>query len=70
MVIRFASRSLELAEKNYSTIERELLAMVRAIQLFRRYLYNSVLTIVTDHNPLVYFNNLTANSYRLTKWHL
>ena len=69
-VICFSSRALKAAEKNYSTIERELLAIVWATQLFRPYLYNSVFTIVTDHNPLVYLNNLTISSNRLTKWRL
>ena len=68
--ISFASRSLKPAEKNYSVIERELLAIVWATSLFRPYLYNAEFTVVTDHNPLVYLNNLTIHSNRLTKWRL
>ena len=37
--INFASRSLNAAEKNYSTIERECLAIVLALHYFRPYIY-------------------------------
>ena len=69
-VISLASRSLKPAEKNYSTIEKELLAIVWSTSLFRPYLFNAEFTVITDHNPLVYLNNLTINSNRLTKWRL
>ena len=68
--IHFASRSLNSAERNYSTIERELLAIVYATDKFRYYLYGKKFTIITDHNPLVYLNNITLSSERLTRWRL
>jgi hypothetical protein len=69
-VIYYASRSLNKSERNYSTIDRELLAMVYAVDKFRYYLYGQHFTIITDHNPLVYLNNITLTSERLTRWRL
>ena len=57
--IYYASRSLNKAERNYSTIERELLAIIHAVDKFRYYLYGKQLTIITDHNPLTYLKNIT-----------
>jgi hypothetical protein len=68
--IHFASRSLSQAERNYSTIERELLAIIYAVDKFRYYLYGKKFKIITDHNPLVYLNNITLSSERLTRCRL
>ncbi|CAF0985152.1 unnamed protein product [Brachionus calyciflorus] len=69
-VIFYASRSLNNAERNYSTIERELLGIVYAVEKFRYYLYGTEFVIITDHNPLTYSHNLTLSSARLTRWRL
>ena len=69
-VVHYASRSLNTAERNYSTIERELLAIIYATDKFKYYLYGKKFTIITDHNPLVYLNNITLASERLTRWRL
>jgi hypothetical protein len=69
-VIYYASRSLNKAERNYSTIERELLGIIYAVEKFRYYLYGKKFIIQTDHNPLTYLNNLTLSSSRLTRWRL
>ena len=69
-VIYYASKTLSYAEQNYSTIERELLAIVFAVEKFRYNLMGNKFTIETDHNPLTYLNNLTLASSRLTRWRL
>lgn len=68
--VAFASRSLNKAEKNYPTIEKELLAIVWAVKHFRPYLYGKEFKIQTDHRPLVYLFNMRDPSSRLMKFRL
>ena len=51
--IAFASRSLNRAERNYSTTDREFLALVWGIKKFRQYLYGHDFECRTDHRPLL-----------------
>jgi len=55
--IAFASRNLSSIEKNYTTTEREGLAMVYALQKFRHYLLGSNLKMIMDHSTLKYLVN-------------
>ena len=50
--ISFLSKKLCKAEQNYSTFDRELLAMYIAIRNFRFYLEGREFCIFTDHKPL------------------
>lgn len=68
--IAYASRALNKAEKNYSTIEKELLAIVWSVQHYRPYLFGRHFNILTDHRPLVYLFSLKEPSSRLTKFRL
>ena len=51
--LSFYSRTLHKAERNYSTFDKELLAVHSAIRHFRHMLEGSQFTIQTDHRPLV-----------------
>ena len=51
-VIAYWSRQLHKAEHNYSTIEREALAVVGAVKEFYPYLYGFPFKLITYHNPL------------------
>ncbi len=51
--IAFASKALTPAESRYACIERELLAIVYAVERFHTYVYGRTIQVVTDHKPLV-----------------
>ncbi len=68
--ISFASRTLSKAEENYSTIEKELLAIVWAVKHFRPYLYGRRFTLFTDQKPLIYLFNLKEPNSKLVRWRL
>ena len=54
MPIGFISKTLSLAEKRYSTFDRELLAVYLAIKHFRYFVEGCVFRIFTDHKPLTF----------------
>lgn len=67
-VVSFASRTLNGHEKNYSTIEKELLAIVWATKYFRPYLFGRKFVIKTDHRPLVWLNNIKEPNAKIQRW--
>ena len=68
--IAFASKKLLPRECNYSTIEREALAIVWGVQKFERFLYGQHFILETDHQPLQYLNNAKFQNGRLMRWAL
>lgn len=68
--VSYASRTLNESEINYSTIEKELLAIVWATKYFRPYLFGRKFKIVTDHKPLQWVMNIKEPNSRLTRWRL
>ena len=50
--IAYASRSLNPAEKRYSQLDKEGLAIVFGVKKFHHYLFGRTFTICSDHKPL------------------
>lgn len=66
--IEYASRLLIAAERNYSTTEREALAVVWALNKFRGYIEGAEIIIGTDHQPLKWLFSLKTPIGRLARW--
>ena len=60
--LAFFSRKLSATEKNYSTYDRELLAIYSSVKHFRYLLEGQNFSILTDHKPLVFaFTQIRKN---------
>jgi len=57
--VAFHSRKFNSAQLNYSTFDKELLAIVDVVHHFRPVLSGCRFTILTDHKPLVAFPKQT-----------
>ena len=67
-VIYYASKTLDSAQENYTTTEKEFLAIVFALGKFRSYIVGSPVTIFTDHATLKYLLSKQDTKPRLTRW--
>ena len=67
-VIYYASKTLNDAQLNYTTTEKELLAIVFALDKFRPYLLGSKIIIYTDHAALKYLLSKKDTKPRLIRW--
>jgi hypothetical protein len=66
--ISFASRKLSLAKRNYTTIEREGLAMIYTLQKFRHYLLGFHFKMFTDHSTLKYLVKKPVLGGKICRW--
>ncbi|CAN6723515.1 unnamed protein product [Malus baccata var. baccata] len=67
-VIYYASRTLNDAQLNYSTTEKELLAVVFALDKFRSYLIGTKVIVFTDYAALKYLLTKNEAKPRLIRW--
>lgn len=66
--VAYASRLLTSAERNYSTTEREALAVVWAVEKFRGYIDGHSVRVASDHQPLKWLLTLKSPTGRLVRW--
>lgn len=68
----YFSKTFSKSQKNYSTIEKECLALVLALQHFEAYIISSSqpIKVFSDHNPLVFLHKLKGKNQRLRRWSL
>ena len=69
-VIAYASRTLDCAQVNYTTTEKELFAVIFALDKFRQYLVNSSVVVYTDHAAVRYLFQKPQSKARLLRWAL
>ena len=67
-MIYYASKTLDPAQSNYTTTEKEFLAVVFALEKFRSYIMGSPVTIFTDHAALKYLLSKQDTKPRLIRW--
>ncbi|GKF33679.1 reverse transcriptase domain-containing protein, partial [Tanacetum coccineum] len=66
--IHYASKTMTEAETNYTTTEKEMLAVVYAFEKFRSYLIMNKSIVYTDHSALKYLFNKKDAKARLLRW--
>ena len=70
--VAYLSQSLLPAERNYEIYDRELLAIVRALEAWRHYIMGGphAVCILTNHKNLTYFRSPQKLNRRQARWHL
>ena len=67
-VIAYASKTLNANQRRYCTMNKELLAVVTAIELFKYYLTGRHFTVVTDHASLTWLHNFKEPEGVVARW--
>lgn len=70
--VGYFSKKFLKHQLNYSTIEKEALALLMALQHFEVYIGSSSLPVIvfTDHNPLVFLSRMKNSNQRIMRWSL
>jgi len=68
--VAYSSRKLSDSEVKYSTVERDLLAVVFGVEKFKFYLLGKAFILEVDHQPLVYLRRFKGSNPRLMRWAL
>jgi Reverse transcriptase (RNA-dependent DNA polymerase). len=68
--IAYFSRKLSSAQRNYTTLEKELLSFVETLLEYRSILLGCPIIIFTDHRNLTFNGPTTTQSQRALRWRL
>lgn len=69
-IIHVFSKTLDATQRNYSIIDKELLAMIKSMDYFRHYLIGKKFILETDHKSLKYLNSTSQPNSRIMRWSL
>jgi hypothetical protein len=67
-IISTASRVLKPAEQRYTTCEKELLAIIYALQRFKIYIYGRKVILFTDNQAITFLQKCVITSNRVARW--
>jgi ribonuclease HI len=67
-IISTASRVLKPAEQRYTTCEKELLAIIYALQRFKIYIYWRKVILFTDNQAIPFLHKCVITSNRVARW--
>ena len=70
--VSYFSKKFNKHQQNFSTIEKECLSLILALQHFEVYLTSSSspTVVFSDHNPLIFIHKMKNNNQRLLRWSL
>ena len=68
--VSYTSQQLSHSEQKFSTVERECLAILFAVQKFSNFLIGKKFILEVDHRPLVYLHKMKNVNSRLARWAL
>ena len=68
--VAFSSTKLSQAQVAWSTIEREVYAVLVALKKYRSWIFGTKVTVYSDHNPLQYLIESAPKSAKLMRWSL
>ena len=70
--VAYFSRKLNSNQKNYSTIEKEALALVLSLLHFEVYVTSCINLVIvyTDHDPLKFVAKLGKQNRRILRWYI
>ena len=70
--VSYFSKKFYKHQKNYSTIEKECLSLILALQHFEVYLTSSSspTVVFSDHNPLIFIHKMKNKYQRVLRWSL
>jgi len=68
VVVAYYSKSLSPTERNYCTIRKELLAVIKSLKHFRPYLYGRRFRLLKDHASLIWLCKRADPSSQIGRW--